>query len=192
MRGAELHEARSSPGVGSFSSSAPKVHYQRARPIEELSTFSRATGEAGVKEAGGGLRLCVGASVRVVGLASGAHLNGSVGKLLSKDESNGRWIVELISGPEAGTTKALREQNLEPVAASGLSQPLAQPPAARFQFAAGDRVRLSGLTTRPELNGKTGSIVAKRETRWHVQLDGSGGDKLMKAILAAIILRAVK
>eukprot|EP00930_Biecheleria_cincta_P022235 TRINITY_DN1626_c0_g2_i3.p1 TRINITY_DN1626_c0_g2~~TRINITY_DN1626_c0_g2_i3.p1 ORF type:complete len:1056 (-),score=219.24 TRINITY_DN1626_c0_g2_i3:150-2924(-) len=46
----------------------------------------------------------------------------------------------------------------------------------------GARVRLDGLLTRPELNGLTGTLVARHDNeKWHVRLDDNCGDKVLKA-----------
>eukprot|EP00931_Biecheleriopsis_adriatica_P065971 TRINITY_DN40403_c0_g1_i1.p1 TRINITY_DN40403_c0_g1~~TRINITY_DN40403_c0_g1_i1.p1 ORF type:complete len:801 (+),score=180.38 TRINITY_DN40403_c0_g1_i1:58-2460(+) len=53
---------------------------------------------------------------------------------------------------------------------------------AHKQLELGARVRLEGLSTRPELNGMRGVLVARQEEgKWQVSLDGGGGDKVLKA-----------
>ena len=60
-------------------------------------------------------------------------------------------------------------------------------PSSPKEPVVGGRVTISGLTARPDLNGKNGVVTQLVGTRWHVQLD-DGGDllKLRKNVLVGV------
>merc|ERR1711923_1315 len=59
------------------------------------------------------------------------------------------------------------------------AQPV-EPTPAPLEFKLGGKVRVDGLTAKPELNGLTGVLVAQKEDKWQVLLDNNGGMKLFK------------
>lgn len=62
-----------------------------------------------------------------------------------------------------------------------------QPPAPEPQavpsagFSVGDKVRVDGLKTQPELNGELAILVEQRGERWRVRFENGKGDKLLRA-----------
>ncbi|CAJ1412476.1 unnamed protein product [Effrenium voratum] len=185
-----------SQGVSSFSNT--RLHYQKPRSTADLgfkwtrgagaedempplNAFSPTPARAETRSLADGSPVCI------TGLSGQKHLNGCKGTLVGKDES--RLLVELSSGPEAGAIKALKPQNVEldvrgaPATSPPIrSTPVVSSPTLARPFDVGSRVRLVGLETRPELNKRTGVIVEKQGTRYHVRLDGEDPqDKLMKA-----------
>lgn len=55
------------------------------------------------------------------------------------------------------------------------------PPAGGGMLILNMRVILHSLSSRPELNGLTGVLVAQVQDKWQVRMDNDGGEKLLKA-----------
>ena len=111
----------------------------------------------------------VGKAVVLSGLLSRPDLNGKVGDALDFDISTGRYTVTVN-----GESLALRSSNLT-VQRSAAGDSTA--------FAGGTRIRIKGLSAKPELNECGGKVLewnAEKE-RFVVELDGS---------LRTILLRA--
>lgn len=123
-----------------------------------------------------------GMQVRVTGLRSRPELNGRVGSLLELDGTTGRWNVVMIDH----TGLSLKPNNLEklmpgnpsPECAIGMTCASVRDDGKDAKtLEAGMQVRVVGLRSRPELNGRAGSLLEFDVTldRWNVLLtDGSG------------------
>eukprot|EP00933_Yihiella_yeosuensis_P002200 TRINITY_DN10363_c0_g1_i2.p1 TRINITY_DN10363_c0_g1~~TRINITY_DN10363_c0_g1_i2.p1 ORF type:complete len:563 (-),score=132.01 TRINITY_DN10363_c0_g1_i2:931-2619(-) len=103
-----------------------------------------------------------GSLVSLFGLQSAPDLNGRLATCINWDSAKGRWRVTLEG---SGSEKLLKPQNLK---TARLLCPFTP-------------VRLVGLQSSPELNGKTGTckIWDSAKSRWLVKLD-DGGERLLK------------
>lgn len=125
--------------------------------------------------------------VRLCGLKARAELNGKVGVLGLYSLSEAVWAVKI-----GNEEYLLKEDNIEPAPASATianaptPQKVAAPtptvaakmPSTAFAKVAkqGKRVRIRGLQSKPELNGKEASLIEydAGEGRWKIQMkDGS-------------------
>eukprot|EP00929_Paragymnodinium_shiwhaense_P056017 TRINITY_DN28040_c2_g1_i1.p1 TRINITY_DN28040_c2_g1~~TRINITY_DN28040_c2_g1_i1.p1 ORF type:complete len:641 (-),score=113.63 TRINITY_DN28040_c2_g1_i1:18-1817(-) len=115
--------------------------------------------------------LAPGATVRIHGLQTAPDLNGKHGTLDSWDPAKRRFKVRLTTGEE----KLLKPENLKAV--------------RQKELQAGTSVKLVGLQSAPELNGKIGTCVHKdsQKGRWLVRLDG-GLEKFLKAENLSILM----
>jgi len=125
-----------------------------------------------------------GSSVRVTGLQGRPELNGQVATVVQWDDGEGRWKIRMADG----SGKMLNSSNLEICNAvdkpaqvtTSAPQPTVDPTTSSSVSSAiqpGATVRVSGLQTRPELNGKCGTVVDwdLGEGRWKVRMaDGLG------------------
>lgn len=128
----------------------------------------------------------VGMQVRVVALQSRSELNGCEGSIVEFDNARDRWNVVLTDG----SGLSLKSEHLEQLSHVPCltSSPLASFPDTFFAsctddvhitptLQAGMQVQVAGLASRPELNGRVGSILEFDDTtgRWNVVMtDGSG------------------
>merc|ERR1719320_599447 len=104
--------------------------------------------------------LCVGATARIDGLQGAVALNGQSGECVQFDAAKGRWLVRLEKG---GAEKLLRPENLRAVLKHG------------------SLVRLLGLTSAPQLNGRRAVCTAwdSSRQRWRVRVEG-GEEKMLR------------
>jgi len=118
----------------------------------EAATESKGQAPAGA-EAGP----TVGSRVRVAGLVARKDLNGQEATVHEFSAEEGRWHIVL----DSGSRKSLLTKNLEVIAA----------------LSVGDRVRVTGLSARAELNGQMGTLVEELpyEGRWKVNMDDGTG-----------------
>ncbi|CAE8635335.1 unnamed protein product [Polarella glacialis] len=144
-------------------------------------------------------QLAAGMRIRVIGLSSRPELNGREGTLLELDASVERWNVAM----DDSSGLCLRPANLDPlmshlpVAQSGTPSgsmaaqvPIRNPPASASssQLAAGMRIRVIGLSSRPELNGREGTLELESSVgRWNVAMDDGSGLSLRPVNLEQVM-----
>jgi len=109
------------PGGGSNMRMNPNIRRQQAPPPKQYDAIPRGT------------------LVTLKGLLSAAHLNGDRGTIQQYIRSSGRYVVELEDSEETLSVKA-----------SNLLQHV--------------QMRVHGIGSRPELNGKTGTVIAWNPT----------------------------
>jgi len=116
----------------------------------------------------GGLRK--GLRVRATGLEARAELNGCGGVLVQALCEEGRWKVDM----DDGSRKVFRAEHLA-CAAPGSS-------GDAVLLTVGALVRTVGLQSRPELNGRRGTLLSIDEAsgRWAVRLEGDSVDKCIR------------
>jgi hypothetical protein len=137
----------------------------------------------------------VGKRVQISGLLARPDLNGQVGNVTSFSSATARYVVSV-----GGESIALRATNLTvaksdssnadafSVATRRLTPWTSTPPIANLVFGPlrgqeGSRVKLKGLTAKPELNGCGATVVEWNEEkeRFAVELDGSLQRMLLRA-----------
>lgn len=132
---------------------------------EQNREAAQAAAEAGAEEQAP----YVGKRVQISGLLARPELNGQVGLVTSFSAANARYVVSV-----AGESIALKVANLT-VAKSNSGDSDA--------FSEGSRVRLKGLSAKPELNGCGGTVVEwnDEKERFVVELAGSMQRMLFRA-----------
>ena len=103
-----------------------------------------------------------GKRVTLSGLKARPDLNGLTADVLSFNEASGRYTVSMVNSQEQ---LALKAANLSVVVTRSHDG------GARFQI--GVRITVKGLTSKPELNGHSGTITEWNEEkgRYGVQMD---------------------
>jgi hypothetical protein len=125
-----------------------------------------------------------GSRVRVDGLVSKPEMNGRTGVICGIFNAHtGRWTVELDDddGSSSRTQIAIRPCNLKVTP----NAPIPQLPEVHSsskpitaELREGSRVRVDGLVSKPEMNGRTGVICGifnAHTGRWTVELDDDDG-----------------
>ena len=112
----------------------------------------------------------VGKKVTITGLLARPDLNGCTGRADSFDASNGRYAVSLPTGESV----ALRSANLSAVSDTS---------SDATAFAPQTRIRIKGLTSKPELNECGGKVLGwnAEKARFVIELDGSLKTMLVRA-----------
>lgn len=112
----------------------------------------------------------VGKRVLIAGLMARPDLNGQTGEAVSFSSESARYGVQLPGGEQI----ALRATNLS------IHRANANDAEA---FSAGTRVKLKGLSAKPELNGCGATVVewVEDKERFAVELDGSLQKMLLRA-----------
>ena len=111
------------------------------------------------------------------GIQSRPELNGQRGVCMQYDEKKGRWEVRL----DAGEVISVKESSLTTTTAPSKSStavpchdPITKPKRKSATPTSGAAVRVSGIQSRPELNGQRGVCMQydEKKGRWEVRLDG--------------------
>eukprot|EP00929_Paragymnodinium_shiwhaense_P115200 TRINITY_DN8390_c0_g1_i1.p1 TRINITY_DN8390_c0_g1~~TRINITY_DN8390_c0_g1_i1.p1 ORF type:complete len:1680 (-),score=385.42 TRINITY_DN8390_c0_g1_i1:11-5050(-) len=120
-----------------------------------------------------------GMRVKVRGLLSRPELNDQCGVVVDVEGEEGRCKVMM----DDATGKSFRFPNLEIVEAARTHDE---------SLSEGQRVRITGLITRPELNGLMGTVVGRDEEQrrlWKVRMDDESG-KMLNAYNLEILAEA--
>jgi hypothetical protein len=117
-----------------------------------------------------------GCRVRIHGLQTSPEMNGRTGVICSAfDEPGGRWTVQVDADSANPPIKiSVRPRNLEAARSHDFSTVLLRE---------GCRVRIHGLQTSPEMNGRTGVICSAFDEpggRWTVQVDADSANPPIK------------
>lgn len=143
--------------------------------------------------------------MKIQGVNGQPELNGQEGSIVKYDTENDRWVIKM---KETGKGKGIKAENLvllthadgTPAAAAadgaaaggdekkddaGAAKPADSAAAAGGDAAAfvkGDKVKVVGVTSTPELNGEEGTIVKfdDEKNRWIIKLDSTGKGKGIK------------
>jgi len=145
-------------------------------------------------------RLLPGSRVRTCGFTLKRAMNGKFGTVLKRDLADGSWKVRM----DDGSSKKFREMHLEAlrdeldecevvedeeeemcgrrfVYGTSVSEPSQCSVLPQDFIRVGARVRVRGLSQRPDLNGQMGTAVAwdDGDSRWNVQME-DGSAKMFK------------
>jgi hypothetical protein len=122
-------------------------------------------------------RMRIGTSVRIKGLENKPEYNGKQGEVVRWNTAKSRYVVRL-QGEDSELVTALPE-NIQEV---NLGNQLSAMPhqsaikavkkGAPRPFAVNEHVRIMGLGTDSDFNGKEGSILGSENGRWMVDVDG--------------------
>lgn len=111
-----------------------------------------------------------GARICLVGLQNRPELNGCHGSLVDFNAEAQRWTVKMDS---TGEVLGVSPRNLSALLAPITGSPKSPAPQAPMEV--GARVRLEGLQSQAQLNGKTGVLLElqPQTKRWNIKLDST-------------------